>query len=179
MLNMKSLTVLLVFILNLAITNGQIEDESDSNKAALGVPYAVGNPITVSNVCSFPENWHRIAGFRALTARLGIAIQSDSYKELLNYPGTFQLTTQQSSTTKPNFQISGLVGTLYGLTIIPSYLLIELTGYFVPPTSGEYTFSLEGSDDAAIIFIANPSTFKCGHVDDWPTAYDNDNYLHD
>ncbi|KAH7584965.1 hypothetical protein J7298_02978 [Nakaseomyces glabratus] len=174
MLNMKSLTVLLVFILNLAITNGQIEDESDSNKAALGVPYAVGNPITVSNVCSFPENWHRIAGFRALTARLGIAIQSDSYKELLNYPGTFQLTTQQSSTTKPNFQISGLVGTLYGLTIIPSYLLIELTGYFVPPTSGEYTFSLEGSDDAAIIFIANPSTFKCGHVDDWPTAYDND-----
>ncbi|KAH7585953.1 hypothetical protein J7297_02982 [Nakaseomyces glabratus] len=174
MLNMKSLTVLLVFILNLAITNGQIEDESDYNKAALGVPYAVGNPITVSNVCSFPENWHRIAGFRALTARLGIAIQSDSYKELLNYPGTFQLTTQQSSTTKPNFQISGLVGTLYGLTIIPSYLLIELTGYFVPPTSGEYTFSLEGSDDAAIIFIANPSTFKCGHVDDWPTAYDND-----
>ncbi|KAJ9568960.1 hypothetical protein LTX96_0004636 [Nakaseomyces glabratus] len=171
---MKFLTVLLVFILNLDITNGQLKDESDNNKAFLGVPYAVGNPITVSNVCSFPKNWHRTAGFRALTARLGIGIQSDSYKELLNYPGTFQLTTQQSSTTKPNFQISGLVGNIYGLTIVPSYLLVELTGYFVPPVSGEYTFSLEGSDDAAIIFIANPSTFKCGHVEDWPTAYDND-----
>ncbi|XDT36759.1 Hypothetical protein J6899_02792 [Nakaseomyces glabratus] len=116
----------------------------------------------------------RTAGFRVLTAGLGIWITSDSYKELLNYSGSSQLITQQSSTTQPNFEIGGLVGNIYGLTIVPSYLLVELTGYFVPPVSGEYTFSLEGSDDAAIIFIANPSTFKCGNIEDWPTPNEAD-----
>ncbi|XDT26470.1 Hypothetical protein J6891_03067 [Nakaseomyces glabratus] len=135
---------------------------------------SIGNPIALSNVCSFPESRSRTAGFRVLTAGLGIWITSDSYKELLNYSGSSQLITQQSSTTQPNFEIGGLVGNIYGLTIVPSYLLVELTGYFVPPVSGEYTFSLEGSDDAAIIFIANPSTFKCGNIEDWPTPNEAD-----
>ncbi|XDT36763.1 Hypothetical protein J6899_02796 [Nakaseomyces glabratus] len=39
------------------------------------------------------------------------------HKELLNYSGSSQLITQQSSTTQPNFEIGGLVGNIYGLTI--------------------------------------------------------------
>ncbi|XDT26463.1 Hypothetical protein J6891_03059 [Nakaseomyces glabratus] len=134
------------------------------------------NPVDFTTVCQFPDNFSKKPGFLATTARLGLWITGNSYKELLNYPGTFTLTTQQASTTTPNIQLKGtdLFTTIYGLTVYPLYLLVELQGYFVPTQSGMYTFSLTGSDDAAIIFIGNPSTFPCDAFKTWPQATAND-----
>ncbi|KAH7585985.1 hypothetical protein J7297_02972 [Nakaseomyces glabratus] len=134
------------------------------------------NPVDFTTVCQFPDNFSKKPGFLATTARLGLWITGNSYKELLNYPGTFTLTTQQASTTTPNIQLRGtdLFTTIYGLTVYPLYLLVELQGYFVPTQSGMYTFSLTGSDDAAIIFIGNPSTFPCDAFKTWPQATAND-----
>lgn len=134
------------------------------------------NPIDITNVCQFPDNWARTAGFQATTVRLGFSVASNTYKELLNYPGLFNFATQKATVTQPNFSLGGFpfFTGLYGLTVWPINLLVELQGYFVPPESGNYTFTLQGSDDAAILFFANPSTFSCGSQNDWPQPREAD-----
>ncbi|KAL3229978.1 some similarities with uniprot [Nakaseomyces bracarensis] len=135
------------------------------------------NPVTFDNVCGFsPEQTaqRNSQGFKVTTARLSPFIAQNTYKELLNYPGTFNLVTQIAYTTNPSFKIGGIISNLYGLTVYPSYIIVELVGYFVPTVSGNYTFGLTGSDDAAIIFLGNGATFPCGAVDTWPDATEGD-----
>ena len=134
------------------------------------------NPVPLTNVCYFPEEYPRQAGFRAITAGLASTILQGSVDELLNYSGLSSLTTQQTTTTTPNFQLPTLPlpTNVYGLTVVPLYLLVQLQGYFVPPVSGQYTFSLENTNDAAIIFFGNPSAFPCGDLSAWPQASADD-----
>ena len=134
------------------------------------------NPVELNNVCTFPNDYGRIPGFTVLVGRLGLLISASDYKELLRYPGAFLIATQDTMTTSPNFELTGFpfFTGLYGLTVFPLDLLVELRGYFVPPNSGQYTFTLSDSDDAAIIFLGNPSAFPCGDLQNWPKPSEED-----
>ncbi|XDT26464.1 Hypothetical protein J6891_03060 [Nakaseomyces glabratus] len=134
------------------------------------------NPVELNNVCTFPNDYGRTPGFAVVVGRLAFLLSESDYKELLRYPGAFLIATQDTMTTSPNFELSGFpfFTGLYGLTVFPLDLLVELRGYFVPPKSGQYTFTLTDSDDAAIIFFGNPSAFPCGDLQTWPKPSEED-----
>ncbi|KAL3231803.1 some similarities with uniprot [Nakaseomyces bracarensis] len=136
-----------------------------------------GNSPKLTNICQFPEDATRNSGFNIELRSIPLwAVSGDDYHSLLKFPG---ISTSGDGTfngqTKPYIDISGWFPKIFGTTyFITSNMLGELVGYFVPTVTGEYTFSLHNSDDAAIIYIGNPSAFPCGSIGTWPTPQEAD-----
>ncbi|CAI4879868.1 BPG_G0017060.mRNA.1.CDS.1 [Saccharomyces cerevisiae] len=50
---------------------------------------------------------------------------------------------------------------LFGFYTTPTNVTVEMTGYFLPPENGSYTFSFYTVDDSAILSIGGDNAFAC------------------
>lgn len=50
------------------------------------------------------------------------------------------------------------------MTINHTWLNLQRTGYFIPPLSGYYTFSIAGVDDQVLIRLGARVAFSCGDI---------------
>ncbi|CCD25888.2 uncharacterized protein NDAI_0G01120 [Naumovozyma dairenensis CBS 421] len=70
-----------------------------------------------------------------------------------------------SGVTSPNFAVTGNAlfpsGSVYGTTVRRTNFVAELYGYFVPPTSGTYSFVATGADDFVAYFFSDSTSFTC------------------
>lgn len=92
-----------------------------------------------------------------------------NYQDFLSDPSRYASESQQGSITgvnSLNFKVvpsilSLYYGKIYGVNILLSNFVAEYTGFFVPPTSGQYTFTFTGVDDNAALLFSSTNTFKC------------------
>ncbi|GAV54687.1 hypothetical protein ZYGR_0AR00100, partial [Zygosaccharomyces rouxii] len=57
-------------------------------------------------------------------------------------------------------------GTIFGLNLYATDFTVELTGYFLAPQNGTYTFALSHVDDSAILSFGEGIAFDCCNQDD-------------
>ncbi|CAI7035381.1 AVN_collapsed_G0000810.mRNA.1.CDS.1 [Saccharomyces cerevisiae] len=50
---------------------------------------------------------------------------------------------------------------LFGFYTTPTNITLEMTGYFLPPQTGSYTFSFATVDDSAILSVGGSIAFEC------------------
>ncbi|KAJ1051706.1 hypothetical protein FZC28_6444g119 [Saccharomyces cerevisiae] len=50
---------------------------------------------------------------------------------------------------------------LFGFYTTPTNVTLEMTGYFLPPQTGSYTFSFATVDDSAILSVGGSIAFEC------------------
>ena len=50
---------------------------------------------------------------------------------------------------------------LFGFYTSPTNITVEMTGYFLPPESGDYTFTFGTADDSAVLSVGGEAAFRC------------------
>ncbi|GMM57903.1 hypothetical protein DAKH74_045190 [Maudiozyma humilis] len=130
----------------------------------------------VTHSCKVPEGSQFTEGFRARFfpyLHPQYTYEYDNREYLLSLYSTLNAPTH---TTYGIYDVNFLYqdwnayngpqwGEFQGYTTTLTNFTIEYMGYFIPQTTGKYTFSFEGTDDSALLFFANPSAFRCCNSD--------------
>ena len=147
--------------------------------ALFGVPafsQGVDLDSDVTHSCKVPEGSQFTEGFRARFfpyLHPQYTYEYDNREYLLSLYSTLNAPTH---TTYGVYDVNFLYqdwnayngpqwGEFQGYTTTLTNFTIEYMGYFIPQSTGKYTFAFEGTDDSALLFFANPSAFRCCNSD--------------
>ncbi|GME69741.1 unnamed protein product [Ambrosiozyma monospora] len=91
---------------------------------------------------------------------------SDADFYATRYSESGSMITSLSGITDPNFSTSYKpynvkTGAIYGADVTFTNIVLELSGYFVPTSSGIHTFTLNKIDDAAMVWFGNEGHDCC------------------
>ncbi|KAM0280200.1 hypothetical protein ACHAQH_004157, partial [Verticillium albo-atrum] len=76
----------------------------------------------------------------------------------------------QPSGSASNFQyFPGLTKSYGGITLNANNFTLVFTGYFIPETSGTYTFCIDSADNRNALFVGSDSAFPCGDASNGAT----------
>ncbi|CCC70738.1 hypothetical protein NCAS_0F02540 [Naumovozyma castellii] len=125
---------------------------------------------STSQGCLIPKNGFGTNGFSAIIYSYNSgSVSNNNFKTFLSTKSQYasgSVLGTASNLNNVNFNAVPSIfslnyGKIYGVNIVLTSFVVEATAFFIPTTSGVYTFKLTGLDDYAAILFSNTTAIQC------------------